>query len=76
MKKIISGSILMFSGIILFCIAYIPGVNYMPRVSSWFTPPGKFLTSVIEAGGLLPFITGICLFLCGITFLLWGTFEK
>lgn len=66
----------MLFGIILFCITYIPSSNYMIRLGQRNTPPGKFMTSVIETGGLLPFITGICLFLIGLVILLWGAFEK
>lgn len=76
MKKLLSGISLMLFGIILFCVTYIPSSNYMIKLGQWTSPPGKFITAVIETGGLMPFITGICLFFCGILFLLWGTFEK
>lgn len=76
MKKLIAGICFIFSGIILFGITYIPSSKYMINLGQWGTPPGKFMTSVIETGGLLPFITGILLFLIGLIFLLCGTFEK
>lgn len=76
MKKIISGISLMFFGIILFGIVYLPSSNYMVKLGQWYTPPGKFMTSVIETGGFIPLVIGICLFIIGIVLLLWGTFQK
>jgi len=63
MKKIISGISLMFFGIILFGIVYLPSSNYMVKLGQWYTPPGKFMTSVIETGGFIPLVIGICLFI-------------
>lgn len=76
MKKLLSGISLMFFGIVLFGIIYTPISNYMIHLGQWTNPPGKFITSVIETGGLLPFTTSICLFFLGFIFLLCGTFEK
>lgn len=76
MKKLLSGISLIFSGIILFGIAYIPSSNYLIKLGEWSTPPGKLITAIMGTGGLLPFVTSICLFIFGIIFLLWGTFEK
>lgn len=76
MKKIISGISLIFFGIILFGIVYFPSSNYMIKLGQWSFPPGKFMTSVIETGGLIPLILGICLFLIGIVLLLYGALKK
>ena len=48
----------------------------MVKLGAWDTPPGKFMTSLLETGGLMPFITAVCLFVCGFILLIWGTFEK
>jgi len=76
MKKIISGISLMLIGIILFGIIYLPSSNYMVKLGQWNTPPGKFMTSVIETGGLIPLILGVCLFFIGIILLFWGVLKK
>lgn len=76
MKKIVSGISLTFLSVVLFGIVFIKSSNYYIKLAQWNTPPGKFVTSIIETGGYLPFVTSICLFVCGIILLLWGTFEK
>ncbi len=76
MRKLIAGISLMFFGIILFCISYLPVSDYMLKLGQWNTPPGKFITSLIDTGGFMPFAAGICLFICGLVLLIWGTFEK
>lgn len=76
MNKLISGISLMSFGIILFCIVYIQSSNLYVKLGSWNTPPGKYLTSIIETGGLLPFILGLCFILIGFIFILHGTFKK
>ena len=76
MKKLISGISLIFFSIILFGIIYFPSSAYMVKLGAWNTPPGKFMTSLLETGGLMPFITAVCLFVCGFILLIWGTFEK
>ncbi len=76
MKKIISGISLIFFSIILFGISYFPSSDYIVKLGSWTIPPGKFMSAVIATGGLMPFITAICLFICGFILLIWGTFEK
>jgi len=74
--KLLTGISFMFFGIILFCIVHIQSSNLYTKISSWNTPPGKYFTSIIESGGLFPFILAICLFLIGLIFALIGTFER
>ncbi len=76
MNKLLSGISLMFFGIILFCIAHIQSSHLYIKLGSWNTPPGKYLTSVIETGGLLPFISGLFLMFLGLTFVLYGALRN
>jgi len=76
MKKLISGISLMFFGIILFSIAHIQSSNLYMKLGTWNIQLGKYLTSIIESGGLLPFILGICLLALGLIYVLQGTYKK
>ena len=73
MKKLISGISLMFFCIILFGIIYFPCSDYMVKLGAWNTPPGKLMTTLLETGGLMPFIIAVCLF---ILFCLFGRHLK
>ncbi|WP_238652273.1 hypothetical protein [Paenibacillus piscarius] len=75
MKKIIAGSILLFSGIILYLGVYIEAARHSSTLGGWTTPPGRFATALNEVGGTTTFYSSIVMIICGIILLLWGCFE-
>ncbi len=76
MYKLLTGISLMFFGIIVFCIVHLQSSKLYINISSWSTPPGKYLTSIEESGGMFPFILAMCLLFIGLIFALIGTFER
>lgn len=64
MKKVLIGGFLSLIGTIWSLAIIIFAGNNL--ASSWYTPPGRFLTTVIETGMMVPLIFAFVVFLIGI----------
>ena len=74
MKKVLAGGFLSLIGSIwALAVVFLAGNNL---VSSWSTPPGRFLTTVSEMGLLLPFAIAVLLVALGILLLVIEWFRK
>ena len=74
MKKVLVGGFLSLIGSIwALAVVFLAGNSL---VSSWLTPPGRFLTTVSEMGLLLPFAIAVFLVALGILLLVIEWFRK
>ncbi|WP_017381784.1 hypothetical protein [Paenisporosarcina sp. TG-14] len=69
------GPLLILSGTILLGIMHLSIATYMPNLSGWSSPPGKFVTVLNEIRGWFPYGLGLVQILIGTTMLLYY-FEK
>ncbi len=76
MKKIIAGTCILVTGLILFIVVHLEASKYMVSLGSWSTPPGKYLTSVSETGGTVVLAISIIFGIIGLCMLLIGAFKK
>lgn len=67
MKKIIIGGIISLIGALWGIVILNIIANNM--TSSWYTPPGRFLTTISEIGMTIPFIFSIILLIVGLLIL-------
>lgn len=44
--------------------------------SSWLTPPGRFFTTVIETGMVIPMLIGLIFLVCGVLIMGIEYFKK
>ena len=74
MKRVLIGGFASLIGTIwTLAVAFIAGSNL---VSSWSTPPGRFMTTVGENGLMPIFVPAIILTLAGIIVMLVELFRK
>lgn len=74
MKKIVAGGFLSIIG----CLLVLPillGAVLNPT-TSWFTPPGRLITTISESGMLLFFMVAIILLILGIVLIIRGAFKR
>ncbi|MFC6039013.1 hypothetical protein ACFPYN_06035 [Paenisporosarcina macmurdoensis] len=64
------GSLLILSGTILLGIMHLSIATYMPNLSGWSTPPGKFATVLNDIRGWFPYGLSLVQILIGTTILL------
>lgn len=64
------GSLLILSGTILLGIMHLSIATYMPNLSGWSTPPGKFATVLNDIRGWFPYGLSLVQILIGTTLLL------
>lgn len=76
MKKIVSGISFMFFGLALYLVTFVKAVELIPQVTSWRSDKGKLWQVLYESYSLIPNYIGIFLCILGISFILWGNFEK
>ena len=74
MKKVLIGGFTSLIGTI-WCLAVMLFVGNN-LVSGWSTPPGRFLTTVIETGMTFPLIFACALFLGGLLIMGIAYFKK
>lgn len=72
MKRAAIGGILALIGFLWALAALLAGSAYMDRVSSWYTPPGRYGTALLESGMAL----GAALLLLGLAALGLAYFKK
>ena len=74
MKKVLMGGFISLIGSIwALAIIFIAGNNLVP---SWVTPPGRFLTTVMEMELMFLFILSVLLVVTGIIIMVVGLFQK
>lgn len=74
MKRVLIGGFLSLIGTIwTLAVVFIAGNNL---VSEWYTPPGRFLTSVMEMDLLFVFILSVVLTISGIIMMIVELFRK
>lgn len=76
MKKIISGGMFLFSGVLLFLCAYIPAAIIAANLGGWSTPPGRLWTALEKTGGINLWYGSIVLIVVGILLILLGCFGE
>ncbi|MFP3919515.1 hypothetical protein U5N28_17080 [Lysinibacillus telephonicus] len=74
-KYYLIGSLLILSGTILLGIMHLAIATYIPNLTGWSYPPGKFATVLNEIMGWFPYILGIVQILIG-TILVWNSLSK
>ena len=74
MKKVLIGGFLSLIGTIWsLAIILFVGNN---MVSAWSTPPGRFITTIIQTGMLFPMVVSIIIGFCGLLVLIIEYFKK
>ncbi|MDG5785996.1 hypothetical protein QA612_00740 [Evansella sp. AB-P1] len=64
------GSTLFIAGILLFGLVHLAIANYVPSMTGWSTPPGKFATARNDIMVTIPYFLSIILMLLGVILLL------
>lgn len=50
-KRILAGGFILLSGVLLYLGVHLAAVMYLPHITGWSTPPGKYGTALRETGG-------------------------
>lgn len=74
-KSYLIGSLLILSGTILLGIMHLAIATYIPNMTGWSSPPGKFATVLNGIMGWFPYILSIVQILIG-TILVWNSLLK
>lgn len=69
-KSYFIGSLLILSGTILLGIMHLAIATYIPNLTGWGSPPGKFATVLNEIMGWFPYILSIVQIVIGIILVL------
>lgn len=64
-KLLLLGCVLIFSGTVLFGLIHLAIALYIPHLSGWSDPPGKFETVLNDISGWGPYILSIVLMIIG-----------
>jgi len=67
--KAFIGAVCTLSGIILFGFVHLVIGSYLPNMTGWGSPPGKYIGGLNETAGTIPAIIAIILFVIGIAIL-------
>lgn len=67
--KALIGAICTISGIILFGFVHLVVGSYLPNMTGWGNPPGKYIQALNDTAGTIPALIAIVLFLIGIAIL-------
>lgn len=62
----IAGSTLLLSGTLLFGMVYLAIANYVPQMTGWSDPPGKFSVALDATMLRLPLIVSILFMIIGV----------
>ena len=73
-KRVLIGGFLSLVGTIWSLAVILFAGNHL--VSSWGTPPGRFLTTVMDTGMLMPLILACLIFVSGLLILCVEYFKK
>lgn len=75
MKKILGGVSFLFFGLVLYCVAHVQAVNYLPLVTEWPADKGKYWSALNQTHGLQPTYSGVVFCVIGSILILFGCFE-
>lgn len=76
MKRALIGGFLTLTGSIWALAALLTGGAYVEQVTSWWTPPGRYGTALMESGMMAPLVIGGVLFLLGLVIMGVEYFKK
>lgn len=76
MRKIIIGSVFIISAVILYSFVHLSASIYLPNITGWSTPPGRFGTALSETGGVLPASLSIVMGVIGFMLISMDFFRK
>ena len=76
MKRVIAGGFFLFSGIILYLGIHLSASIFMPNLSGWSTPPGRFGSALRETGGNIATVFAIILCVLGFFILIYECYLK
>ena len=76
MKRSLIGVFLSLVGSIWAIAILLAGATYVPNVNEWSTPPGRYLTGIIEMGLIVPLVVGVLLLVLGLVILAIEFFKK
>ncbi len=76
MKKVLVGGFISLIGSIWALAIIFIATNDLNLVSSWSTPPGRFLTTVLQMGLMPIFIVSILFVIAGIVIMAIELFKK
>ncbi len=76
MKRIISGlGLLLTSSIIFIKVHELAVINYS-KLNNWLISKGKYISSLEDTSGIVPFIISILLGISGLILIICGCFKK
>ncbi|MGU3567349.1 hypothetical protein [Paenibacillus sp. D51F] len=64
MKRVLAGGFILLSGVLLYSGVHLAAAMYLPHITAWSTPPGKYGTALRETGGYAANLVSI-LFMIG-----------
>ena len=75
--KAFIGAVCTVSGIILFGFVHLVVGSYLPNMTGWGSPPGKYIEALNDTAGTIPVIIAMILFVMGIAILnkVYKSFE-
>lgn len=76
MKRTLIGGILSLLGTIWGLAVLLSAANNLSETSSWYTPPGRFGTTVANMGLTVPLVLALLLFVLGLVILAVEFFRK
>lgn len=74
--KIVIGGLFLLSGSLLYLGVHIATVLRLPEVYSWYTPPGRYGTALMDSGGYWMFWLSIILIGLGLLLLVAALFNR
>lgn len=63
------GSVLTLAGTMILCTIYLGTAIYLPNMRGWSDPPGKFMSALIDTGGVTFGIVGLVVIGAGLLIL-------
>lgn len=69
MKRVLIGGFLSLIGSIWAIVILLAGATYAPNVTEWATPPGRYLSGIMEMGLIVPLVAGVLLLVLGLAIL-------
>lgn len=76
MKIFILGIVSILISIVLFALGHIYTLPYIEKLSSWSTPPGKYLTSLYETGNIFPITLSLIFLVVGLFLIIIHMYKK
>lgn len=76
MKRTLIGGFLALVGSIWALAALLAGGAYVDQVASWYSPPGRYGTALIESNMMIPLVVGGILLVLGLVILGVEYFKK